>query len=326
MFKFKKKLAGILGAIMAVSSFSIPTFAFDASDEGNYTVDASLSAYISSMGGIEFGEGLLTGVDIAVDGSGNAEATLYFTTAEVTIYSVTCDTFIDATDSEPGYYDESGEVVTAEYTISEDTALNSNSEAVNYVDSMTIPVSEDQSEYYLWLYINSNVMGVQFCDGNGNGASNTPGVATPYAATLTIDWNTLAEGSSDSTGGSGEGATETSSQSSTVVYNAAAQTNTYEVSIPATINVDTDTKTGAYSVTLDSISATDGSYVTVSSDSSGTLTNGSESLSFTNSLGSGSLSSAGDSLSGTVTVTDDASTAGEYTGTLNFSINFFAGN
>ena len=56
---------------------------------------------------------------------------------------------------------------------------------------MTFPVSEETSEYNLWIYINSNVMGVQFCDGSGSSSSNHPNEATPYVGKLTIDWSSL---------------------------------------------------------------------------------------------------------------------------------------
>lgn len=54
---------------------------------------------------------------------------------------------------------------------------------------MTIPVSKDKSEYNLWIYINSNVMGVQFCDGTGSGSSQQPNVSTKYVGKLVIDWD-----------------------------------------------------------------------------------------------------------------------------------------
>ena len=313
MSKLKKKLAGLLCAVMALSCCFATAGAFDAGDAGSYTVDAGLSCYVSAMGGIEFGDGLLQGVTVTVDEDGAASATLSLTKSQVTIYSITCDTFVDAADSAPGYYDAQGALQQAEYTLSQDTALNPSSEQVNYVDSMTIPVSQDVSEYHLWLYVNSQVMGVQFGDGQGTGSSNQPGVATPYAAVLTIDWDSLTAAVEPD---------ETSSQSATVNYTVA---NTYEVSIPATITVDPFTKTGDYTVEAKHFVLGEGSYVTVTADAAGTLSNGADSVAFDNTLAEGQLTQTGDTLAGTVTVTGEAASSGTYSGTLNFTINFFAG-
>ena len=116
------------------------------------------------------------------------------------IFGVEFDAFIDPRNSTPGYYDADGKVQDAVYTVSEDTAQantgldedgNRVLEDVNYVTSMTFPVSEETSEYNLWIYINSNVMGVQFCDGSGTGSSGQPNTATPYVGKLTIDWSSL---------------------------------------------------------------------------------------------------------------------------------------
>ena len=158
---------------------------------GTYYPDATLSAYISAMGGVEFGEGLLDGVKVVVNEDGTYTITVCFTTSSVSIYTVTCDTFVDATDSTPGYYDSNGNLVYASYTLSSNTATDADGNAVHYVDSMTFTVSELQSSYYLYIYVNSSVMGVQFCDGSGSGSSNQPGVTTPYVAILTIDWSSI---------------------------------------------------------------------------------------------------------------------------------------
>lgn len=65
--------------------------------------------------------------------------------------------------------------------------------------------------------------------------------------------------------------------------------------------------------------------MTVSSPESGSLSNGSDTLSFTNTLESGNLTSSGDTLSGTIEVTDFPVNPGKYTGTINFTINYFSG-
>lgn len=173
-------------------------FAFDASSlsEGTYDVDASLSCYVNAMGGVEFGKPLLTKAFVTVDGDGNKKMTLNFTKSSVTIYNITCDTFVDVnptstdnsrgvTSGTIGYYDKNGNVQKAEYTLSDNTALNSRDEAVNYVDSMIFPLDQIADTYNLTIYINSNVMGVQFCNENNAAAEAT------YPAKLTVNWNSI---------------------------------------------------------------------------------------------------------------------------------------
>lgn len=48
------------------------------------------------------------------------------------------------------------------------------------------------------------------------------------------------------------------------------------------------------------------------------------SLAFTNELAAGNLTKTGDNLNGKVTVTGEPASAGEYTGTVDFTINYFA--
>lgn len=176
----------------------INTSALEVDDlsEGTYSVDASLSCYVNAMGGVEFGAPLLVSSQVNVDSSQNKTMTLNFTKSSVTIYNITCDTFIDPAPSTEessgnvkngtlGFYDNNGTLQTSSvgYTLSEDTALNSKSEEVHYVSSMTFPIDSTKDTYELTLYVNSNVMGVQF----GAGSSSNP-------ATLTVDWNSLKSG------------------------------------------------------------------------------------------------------------------------------------
>ena len=162
-----------------------------------YTVDASLSCYVSAMGGVEFGTPIYKSTTITKKADGTVKATLNIGTGTGNIYGVTFVEFVDPRNSTPGYYDADGNVQDAEYTVSEDdTATPPSTDedvetGVNYVTSMTFPVSEETSEYNLWIYINSNVMGVQFCDGSGTAGSGNLDVATPYIGKLTIDWDSL---------------------------------------------------------------------------------------------------------------------------------------
>ncbi len=192
--------------ILAMAAFllclpvSVNAASLEEYEAGTYELDASLSCYVNAMGGVEFGEPLLTGTVLTVEEDGSAALTLYFTKSSVTIYSVTCDTFVDAapgyvtddrgvTSGTIGYYDENGNLITdgVSYTLSDDTALNPDNEEVNYVDSITFPLTYESDTYALTMYINSNVMGVQFCEENDEAESAT------YPATLTIYWDEYAE-------------------------------------------------------------------------------------------------------------------------------------
>lgn len=320
--RFGKILSFTVAAVMAISCLSVSAFAETPQEikKGSYTVDAELSCFVNAMGGIEFGDGILTGASVNVDESGNASMTLHMSKSEVTIYSVKAYTFIDNTASDLGYYNDEGELVKegVTYTLSSDTAPNASNEQINYVDSMTFPLTSYKDSYNLYMYLNSQVMGVQFCDGNGSGASNNPDVATPYKAELTVDWNSLSKG----TAVNEVKASETKTQSAEVIYNVEGG---YEVSIPSSITVDAATKTGEYTVEAKNFVIGSKAYVTVTADENGTLTSGNSSVAFTNNLAAGKLSATGDTLDGTVTVTDSVSAPGAYVGTVNFVINYFAG-
>lgn len=196
--KIGRKIFPLLMAAVLILSLAGPlskeTYASDLS-EGTYELSGSLSAYLTAMGGVEFGSPLLTGIYLVVDESGNEYLKLTFTKSSVTIYSITCDTFVDANPTDTtntrgvangtmGIYDADGNLVEcSEYTLSSDTALNSADEAVNYVDSITYPISSREETYNLAIYINSNVMGVEFCNSNSSATEAT------YSATLTVDWS-----------------------------------------------------------------------------------------------------------------------------------------
>ena len=159
---------------------------------GDYYLSGNLSCYINAMGGVEFGAPMLTGVQAKVTADGSSTITLFLTKSQVEIYSIVCDTFIDADpagatqESEIpcgtlGYYDETGRLITESvtYTLSEDTAENSAGEQVPYVNSITFPAEQGQDTFYLTMYINSNVMGTQFA-------------RDEYPAVLTVDWSSAA--------------------------------------------------------------------------------------------------------------------------------------
>lgn len=165
------------------------------------SVDATLSCYVTAMGGQEFGTPVHKGTKILKKADGTYKVLLSLGKGTGNIFGVEFDAFVDPSNSTPGYYDADGNVQDAVYTVSEDDTAQANTGLdedgnrvlvdVNYVTSMTFPVSKETSEYNLWIYINSNVMGVQFCDGSGTAGSGNPDVATPYVGKLTIDWDSL---------------------------------------------------------------------------------------------------------------------------------------
>lgn len=306
MRKMSKIIGSAVLCVILTIIFSFNTFALETENlsEGTYSVDATLSCYVNAMGGIEFGAPLLTGSTIKVDANGKKTMTLNFTKSSVTIYSVTCDTFVDASADGAvlNYKDGSEWKAVDSYKLSTDTALNSKNESVNYVESISFTVSSIVDTYNLGMYVNSNVMGVQF---GGSDSAN-------YAATLTVDWRSAAKIKT---------ADKTSSQSAIVKYNVEEG---YEVSIPAEITVDTETKTANYSVQAKKFVLPENAYVTVTANENGSLSNGKDSLAFTNELAAGDLTKTGDNLNGKVTVTGEPASAGEYTGTVDFTINYFA--
>lgn len=173
----------------------------------SYKGDIKLSCWVAGMGGVDFGAGqpdkgekyksLLEDAHITVDGTGNATLTAKFRKSMVKIYGIDANVFIDPRNSTPGYYDMGGNKVDAVFTKSsgEDKAIDPKNEKVHYVNSMSFPVSKEASVYHLWVYVNSEIMGVQFCDGANidNGNPNEPNKSTKYVGKITIDWSTLTE-------------------------------------------------------------------------------------------------------------------------------------
>lgn len=187
-----KKLLAVAAAAVAALLPAAFAGCDRAEKPGTYTVGAELSCYIAAMGGIEFGKPLLQEAQYTLRDGGEMSVTLRFIKSSVTIYSITCYTFIDAApdavseegavaNGTIGYYDDAGALVTegVTYTLSEDTAPNPGTE-VHYVDSITFPIEEKKDTYSLTFYINSNVMGYQFASDG-------------YKATLTVDWSDIQE-------------------------------------------------------------------------------------------------------------------------------------
>lgn len=320
MYKMKKSLLGkimscVFVVAMLLSVSAVSAFAAAPTEAGSYTVDASLSCYVDAMGGVEFskGYGLLTGTTVTVTEDGSATATLNLgTTSGLSVYGVSCTAFI-GTDEAPGYYKD-GAVTkkNVTYTTSKDTVANAKGQ-VHYITSITLPVDTATSEYDLWLYLDSNVMGCQLGNGTGTGASNNPGVATKHTAKLKIDWDSAEVFVEPD---------ESTNQSAKVEYTVEGG---YEVEIPATITVDAASKEGKYNVVAKNFVLGENAYVTVIASENGKLTNGTDELAFTNALAEGKLTKSEDKLAGTVKVTDAPKNPGKYTGTIDFVINYYSG-
>lgn len=147
-----------------------------------------LSCAIDVMGGVEFGRLVFKGLDVKKEEDGGLTATVNLGTGEGSIMAIPFTAFVDASNSHPGFYNDEGIVQDADFTVSQDSVKNEKKENTRYVTSMSFPVSKEVSEYILWIYINSNVMGVQFCDGLGSAKSNQPNERSKYLGKLTIDW------------------------------------------------------------------------------------------------------------------------------------------
>ena len=295
------KIVSMLAAVViGVTTLSVSAYAKEDLEVGTYTVDANLSCFVNAMGGIEFGAPLLTKTVVEVNEDGSANVNLSFTKGHVNIYGVDAYTFIDP-NYQLGFKNGSSWEDVSSYTLSNDSCPNPTGDQINYVDSMTFTVPTIQDSYDLAVYINSQVMGVQF-----------GGEAARYNSKLSVNWDTAKKVKE---------ANESTKQSATVNYNI---TGGYEVNIPATITADNATKVGNYNIEAENFVLFDNAYVSVVADTTGTLTNGKDSLSFTNTLDGDTLKKTGDVLRGTVTITDSAKAPGNYAGTIDFTINYYA--
>lgn len=136
------------------------------------------------------------------------------------------------------------------------------------------------------------------------------------------------------TSGSGSGSeskpTEQSEKAMTVTAEVAAPAATYTVTIPESVTLGTLSATNdtvhEYQVKVTAANMGNG-YVEVSTAADGKLTNGKNELSFANSFGT-QKTSADATFTGNFTVSADAvktAAAGNYTGTANFTVRYFAG-
>lgn len=171
-----------------------------------YNVGSTLSVYAPLMkldlakGQPEMGEKfkpLVESSSVTVDSDGKAMLTVRFRKSYVKVGPLESNTFIDSRNSTPGYYDMDGVKKDAAFTLSEvgDTATPPDDDpdhatGVRYVTSMTFPVSKGKAQYFLWLYLNSGVMGAQSGDGKGTAGPNEH---SKYEGKFIIDWNNWSE-------------------------------------------------------------------------------------------------------------------------------------
>lgn len=215
--------------IICIGSITASASGFDSLPKGTHQIKAELSCYVNAMGGVEFGAPLLSSATVEVAANGRKTLTLHFTKSRVTIYGITCDTFIDVSPSYVtetngiksgtlGFYNSDGTLVTdsVTYTLSNGTAENSQKEQVHYVDSVSFPVDFKSDTYNLTLFVNSNVMGTQFTkDG--------------YAAVLTVDWSSVSAQKSENekiTGSKTESKKDTEPTANSVTKQTTAPKNT----------------------------------------------------------------------------------------------------
>ena len=330
MSKTKKMLRSLTALAAA---FLLLAGAFGPLPARAASIGASFSCFVNAMGGVEFGQKLLTGAEVKDVSGGKKELTLRFTDDEsLVIYTVNAHVFVNPDKAPVGYYDAAGKlhtVKTGDVTItkSDKTAQNAEGQAVHYLESMTFTLDTLPNELYLYLYIDSQVMGVQFCNGSGTAASNHPDEATPYKAVLTLQIGTDTSGTpktTEKTGDAGDGADKTEEQTAKVVFDNTV-TGEYVVSIPAEIVVDKETRTAGYVVAAERFDLKEGAYVTVGADADGELKNGDAAIPFTNTLEAGKLTKTGDKLAGTITLTGTNAKEGRYEGAVRFTINYFSG-
>lgn len=358
MYKTKRSLLGkimscVLAVAMLMSVSAVSAFAAETTEfiQGTYSVDADMSLYVNAMGGIEFADaftnamgssgtaGVFDSASVTVDENGNKNVTVNFGKGAGVIYTIPFTSYVDASYSLK-YYDANHNLkdITNYTTESATIVKQGDTEPTNitYVTSVTFPLEADISaKIYdtasgsvvsagntadgttvvinLWMVVNSNVMGLQFCDGSGTAGSNTFDTATKYVASVSIDLTSAKKIVEPD---------KSTNQSANVEYTVEGG---YEVEIPATITIDATTKEGKYTVKAKNFIIGKEAYVSVTANVSGKLSNGSDELAFTNTLSEGKLTKSGDSLEGTVKITDSPSNPGKYSGTIDFTINYYEG-
>lgn len=346
MYKIKKSLGKkvisyVIMLAMAISLSAVCAFATTSTtlEKGSYMVDADMSLFVNAMGGIEFADkfelnattygtsGIYQSASMLVDEKGDKFLTINFGKGAGKIYTVEFESYIDPNYTIKYYNDNHELKNVTSYTLSDDKS---------YVASVTIPFEVDMSaKIYdkstssvvsagntadgtkvainLWFVVNSNVMGLQFCDGSGTAGSNTFETETKYVASVLVDIDSAEKIIEPD---------KTSTQSANVEY---IVEGGYEVEIPSAITLDAATGEGKYTITAKNFVIGENAYVTVTTDEKGVLKNGSDEIGFSNTLTSGKLTKDGDKFEGTIKIDDKPSNPGKYAGTVDFIIKYYSG-
>ncbi|MBQ9111677.1 MAG: LPXTG cell wall anchor domain-containing protein, partial [Oscillospiraceae bacterium] len=160
----------------AAASKLISISSLDDLDAGTYQLTASLSCWMSAMGGCDFGTDLLKSAVLTVGTDGSKKVTLYFhEMVDVAMAYGTASAYVENS-GEIGYHNGSA-WCTAEYS----TATGTSEEGTyTYVNSMTFPISAVSNTYDLALCIG----GTQF----GGESARMISDGSVLAATLSVDW------------------------------------------------------------------------------------------------------------------------------------------
>lgn len=160
----------------ASASKQISISSLDELDAGTYQLTASLSCWMSAMGGCDFGKDLLKSAVLTVGTDGSKKITLYFyEMVDVVMAYGTASAYAENS-GEIGYYNGSA-WSTAEYTTASGTSEDG---AYTYVNSMAFPISAINNTYDLALCIG----GTQF----GGESARMLSDGSVLAATLSVDW------------------------------------------------------------------------------------------------------------------------------------------
>lgn len=160
----------------AAASKLISISSLDDLDAGTYQLTASLSCWMSAMGGCDFGTDLLKSAVLTVGTDGSKKVTIYLhEMVDVMMAYGTASAYAEDS-GEIGYYNGSA-WCTAEYTTASGTSEEG---AYTYVNSMTFPISAVSNTYDLAMCIG----GTQF----GGESARMLSDGSVLAATLSVDW------------------------------------------------------------------------------------------------------------------------------------------
>lgn len=160
----------------AAGTKRISISSLDNLEAGTYQLTASLSCWMSAMGGCDFGKDLLKSAVLTVGTDGSKKVTIYLhEMVDVMMAYGTASAYAEDS-GEIGYRNGSG-WAKAEYTTASGTSEEG---AYTYVNSMTFPISAVSNTYDLAMCIG----GTQF----GGESARMLSDGSVLAATLSVDW------------------------------------------------------------------------------------------------------------------------------------------